>query len=141
MIANSRDAKFFSCQKWIALLSGVLSRMTAKDRSVCVGGPVFELIIQNHGNSTNPKTAYYQAARVVSDSIVGPADDVCLSAMLRICSIAEPVRRNEALMLIHASDIMSKAPRPGLVSSCALSHAVIACLKADQYKEALNLIE
>ncbi|KAL3800075.1 hypothetical protein ACHAW5_004442 [Stephanodiscus triporus] len=138
-IDNSRDPEL-SRQKRIALLSGVLSRMTVEDRSVRVGGPLFESIIRNHGNATNPKIAY-QAARMAFDSIVGPADDACLSAMLRICSMAEPVRWNEALMLIHSSDIVSKAPRPGLVSNRALSHAVIACSKADQYEEALNLIE
>ena len=114
--------------------------MSVEDRSVRVGGPLFESIIRNHGNTTDPGTAY-QTARTAFDSINGPADDACLSAMLRVCSTSDPVRWNEALMLIHSSDIVSRAPRPGLVSSRALSHAVIACAKADQYEEALNLIE
>ena len=114
--------------------------MSVEDRSVRVGGPLFESIIRNHGNTTDPGTAY-QTARTAFDSINGPADDACLSAMLRVCSTSDPVRWNEALMLIHSSDIVSRAPRPGLVSSRALSYAVIACAKADQYEEALNLIE
>ena len=45
-------------------------------------------------------------------------------------------------MLVNSSVIVSIATRPpGLVLSRALSHAVIACAKADQYKEVLNLIE
>ena len=44
-------------------------------------------------------------------------------------------------MILHSSAIVSQARRPGLVSRRALSYAVIACAKADQWEEALNLIE
>jgi pentatricopeptide repeat domain-containing protein 1 len=139
VIEYSRDPEL-SRPKKIALMAGVLSKLPVKDRNVRVGGPLFESVIRNHGKATDPRTAY-QSAKMAFDSIVGPVDDACLSAMLRVCSTAEPVRWNEALMLIHSSDIVREASRPGFVSSRALSLAVIACAKADQYEEALNLIE
>ena len=139
VIEYSRDPEL-SRPKKIALLAGLISKLPVKDRNVRVGGPLFESIIRNHENATDPKNSY-QSARMAFDSIIGPVDDACLSAMLRVCSTAEPVRWNEALLLIHSSDIVSEASRPGFVSSRALSLAVIACAKADQYEEALNLIE
>ncbi|KAL7526551.1 hypothetical protein ACHAXR_002503, partial [Thalassiosira sp. AJA248-18] len=129
-----------SCQKKIALLDGVLSVMDEKDRCVGKGGPLFESLIRNHNNATDPDTSY-QAARTAFDSIIGPVDDACLSSMLRVCSSTNPVKWKEALMLIHSSDIVNKAYGPGLVSRRALSYAVITCSKADQWEEALNLID
>eukprot|EP00571_Detonula_confervacea_P002929 CAMPEP_0172331866 /NCGR_PEP_ID=MMETSP1058-20130122/62143_1 /TAXON_ID=83371 /ORGANISM="Detonula confervacea, Strain CCMP 353" /LENGTH=1150 /DNA_ID=CAMNT_0013049141 /DNA_START=107 /DNA_END=3556 /DNA_ORIENTATION=+ len=140
-IDNTRDPELsMSCQKKAALLDGVLLTMPENDRSVQIGGPLFESLITNHGNASDPGTSY-QASRKAFDNIVGPVDDHCLSAMLRVCSSVKPVKWEEAILLIHSSDIVNKAYGPGLVSSRALSYAVIACAKADQWEEALNLIE
>jgi pentatricopeptide repeat protein len=132
-VTNSIDIELSHTKK-IALLEGILTKMPIHDRNVRVGGPLFESIIRYHGTVTNSRTVY-QAARRVFDMIAEPVDDACLSAMLRVCSLAEPVMWKEAL------DIVRMLPRPGLVSTRALSYAVIACAKADQYKEALNLID
>mmetsp|Transcript_3235 Transcript_3235/g.5931 ORF Transcript_3235/g.5931 Transcript_3235/m.5931 type:complete len:1086 (-) Transcript_3235:468-3725(-) len=140
-VDNASDPEIsMSCQKKAALLDGVMSVMSEKDRGVLIGGPLFESLIRNHGNATDPGTSY-QAARMAFDSIIGPVDDACLSAMLRVCSCVNPVKWEEAIMLLHSSDIVNKAMGPGLVSRRALSYAVIACAKADQWEEALNLIE
>ncbi len=138
-IDHSREAELTS-QKKAALLDGVLSGMSVADRKVQIGGPLFEAVIRNHGNATNPISSY-QAARMAFDSIIGPVDDACLCAILRVCSTVSPIKWNEAIMLIHSSDIVSEARIPGLVSSRALSYAVTACAKANQCEEALNLME
>ncbi|KAL3759066.1 hypothetical protein ACHAWU_008675 [Discostella pseudostelligera] len=137
-IDNSRDNEL-SCQKKAALLDGVLSVMPVEDRSVQIGGCLFEAMIKYHGNAT--ESSSYQAARIAFDSIIGPVDDACLCAMLRVCSSVKPVKWNEAIVLIHSSDIVNDARVPGMVSSRALSLAVTACAKDDQWEEALNLIE
>ena len=78
----------------------------------------------------------YQAARRVFDIIVGPSDDGCLSAMLKVCSLHK--RADEALLLLHSSDVVVG---PALVSPRALSYAVIACSRSEKWEDALTLLE
>ncbi|KAL9179337.1 hypothetical protein ACHAXT_008627 [Thalassiosira profunda] len=128
-----------SCERKAALLDAVLARTPERERMIEIAGPLYEALIRNHGNATDPSS--YQAARGVFDAIVGPKDDACLSAMLQVCHSVNPVKWQDAVMLLHSSDIVTRALGPGLVSCRALSNAVIACSKADQWEEALNLIE
>lgn len=141
-INNSRDSElFFSPRKKAALMDGVLSGMSDRDRSVNIGGSLFQSLIRHHGDQSEPG-ASYRAARIVFDSIIGPVDDQNLSAMLLVCSSAKPKSLwEEAVTLLHSSDIVWDAFGPGHISIRALSYAVIACAKADQWEEALNLIE
>jgi len=132
-VTNSIDTELSHTKK-IALLEGILTKMPVDDRNVHVGGPLFESIIRYHGAVTDSRRVY-QTARRVFDLIAEPVDDACLSAMLRVCSLAEPVMWKEAL------EIVRMFPRPGLVSTSALNYAVITCAKADQYDEALDLID
>ena len=111
-----------------------------RDRCVKIGGPLFDSLIRAHGDESEPG-ASYSAARMAFDSIVGPVDDACLSAMLLVCSSTKPARWEEAVILLHSSDIVSGARGPGRISSRALSYAVVACAKADRWDEALKLIE
>ena len=143
-INNARDPELFaSPRRKAALLEGVLSGMPTRDRQVIIGGPLFESLIRAHGDSarSHGNIASLRAARMAFDSIVGNVDDACLSAMLLVCSSAKPARWEEAVTLLHTSDIIGGARGPGKVTSRALSYAVTACAKADQYQEALNLIE
>jgi len=138
-IDNSRDTGLsITSQKKVKLLNGVLSVMPGNDRRIQIGGPIFEMLIRNHGNTTDPDTSY-RAARMVFDSIIGPVDDKCLTAMLSVCY--STVKWKEALTLLHSSDIVNKPSGPGLVSNRALGYAVLACTKADQWKEALIIID
>jgi len=136
-INNSRDRELaLSCKRKAALLEGVLSHMPNVDRSIDIGGSVFLSLIRNYGNITDSTTSYSNA-RKVFDSIVGAADDKCLAALLRICSLSND-KANEAIMLLHSSDVVSS---PGLVSGRALSYAVIACAKSDQWDDGLTLMK
>ena len=106
-INNSRDPEVFSSpRKKAALLEGILSQMPTRDKSVQIGGPLFELAIRCHGNKAEPGSSH-SAARAVFDQIIGPVDNACLSVMTRVyssCSMWE-----EAVMLLHCSDIVKGA--------------------------------
>lgn len=113
--ANDEEVKA-SQRKKAALLEGVLSRMTERDRRVEVGGPLFEALIKLHG-----EVGSYKAAKMVFDQIIGPCDDSCLSAILRVCSSTTPPNWKEAVLLTHSSDVVSTAEGPGMIPPRALS--------------------
>jgi pentatricopeptide repeat protein len=139
VINNARDPELFSSpRKKAALLEGVLSQMSERDRSVSIGGPLLEMLIRCHGSNAEPGSSHL-AARKVFDQIVGPVDNACLSAMVRVYSSTS--MWEEAVLLLHCSDIVREARGPGRVSLRALSYAVIACAKANEYEEAFNLID
>jgi pentatricopeptide repeat domain-containing protein 1 len=161
--ANNEEVKNSQSKK-AALLEGVLSRMTERDRTVEVGGPLFEGLIKLHGEAGS-----FKAAKMAFDSIIGPCDEPCLSAILRVCSSTTPTHWKEAVLLTHSSDVVWGARGPGMIPTRALSvscwfshpsvsvfwspqlnsifalfyfqYAVIACAKSDEWKEALNLID
>ena len=106
-INNARDPDVFaSPRKKAALLEGILSRMPTRDKSVSIGGPLFELLIRCHGNKAEPGSSH-AAARNVFDQIVGPVDNACLSVMVRVYSSLS--MWEEAVMLLHCSDIVKGA--------------------------------
>ena len=135
-INNSRDRELaLSCKRKAALLEGLLSHMPNVDRSIDIGGSVFLSLIRNYGNIT--ESTSYSNARKVYDSLIGASDDACLAALLRICSLSND-KANEAIMLLHSSDVVSST---GLVSGKALRYAVIACAKSDQWDDGLTLMK
>ena len=138
-INNSRDIELsISPRKQAALLEGVLSQMPERDRYVDIGGPLFELLIRCHGERTEPGSSY-AAARSVFDQILGPVDNAVLCAMLSVYSSCKTMWK-DAVQLLHTSDIVRDSSGPGQIGRRALSQAVIACSKADEWEEALNLI-
>jgi len=151
-VRNSRESELFeSLTRQAALLEGVLSGMSDRDKEVAIGGPLFESLLavygeilssSNGGSGMHEKQRAFRAARMTFDSIVGSVDDACLTAMLAVCSAASPSNWNEAVTLLHSSDIIcGEARGPGKVTKRALSNAVIACAKANEWGEGLNLIE
>ncbi len=150
-VRNSRESELFeSLTRQAALLEGVLSGMSDRDRQVVIGGPLFEGLLTVYGDilstcygcsGTHEKKRVFRAARMAFDSIVGSVDDACLTAMLAVCSAASPSNWQEAVSLLHTSDIISGARGPGKVTKRALSYAVIACAKANEWDEGMNLIE
>lgn len=117
--ANDEEVKT-SLSKKAALLEGVLSRMIEKDRSVEVGGPLFEALIKLHGEEGS-----FKAAKKAFDSIIGPCDEPCLSAILRVCSSTAPTHWKDAVLLIHSSDVVWGARGPGMIPTRALSVSVV----------------
>ena len=106
-INNARDPEVLvSPRKQAALLEGVLSQMSERDRRVSIGGPLFESLIKCHGDKVEAGSSH-SAARAVFDQIIGPVDNACLSSMLRVYSSTS--MWEEATMLLHCSDIVPEA--------------------------------
>lgn len=114
----------------------IVSLMNPFEMRASVGGPIFETLIRQYGAGGK-----YVEARRVFDSIEGPVDANCLRAMLYACSAGEPPRWEDALSLLHTSDIVEGTRGPAKVDSKALSYAMLACAKADQWEQALNLAD
>ena len=116
--ANNEEVKN-SRSKKAALLEGVLSRMNDRDRSVEIGGPLFEALIKFHGEEGS-----FKAAKMAFESIIGPCDEPCLSAILCVCSSTSPTHWKEAVLLTHSSDVVWGARGPGMIPTRALSVSV-----------------
>lgn len=118
------------------MLQHILTLMNQYEMRASVGGPILEALIRLYGAGGK-----YVDARGVFEQIQGPVDAECLRAMLYACSAGEPPRWEEAVNLLHTSDVVEFTRGPGKVDSKALSYAILACAKADQWEEALNLAE
>jgi pentatricopeptide repeat protein len=117
-------------------LREVYSTMNADQRTADVGGPIIEGVIQGLGVLNR-----FDEALETFESVVGPSDARCLRAILSTCSIVSPPRWKEALSILHESDICSGTTGPTHVDPIALSYAMLACSKADQFEESLNLFQ
>lgn len=82
---------------------GVLSQMSERDRSVVIGGPLFELLIRCHGNTAEPGSSH-SAAKAVFDKIIGPVDNGCLSAILHVYSSVS--MWEDAIMLVSLTNCL-----------------------------------
>lgn len=118
------------------MLEHVLALMGPGEMIVGIGGPILEASIRQYGAGGK-----YVEARRVFEQIRGPVDAYCLRAMLHACSAGQPPRWEDALSLLHTSDIIEGTRGPGKVDAKALSYAILACAKANQWEEALNLAE
>ena len=120
----------------LVLLARIFDLMGPNEWKTSVGGPVIEALISTYG-----ALGMYEDARRVFESIEGPCDAACLRAVLFACSQASPVPEwEEALSLLHSSDIVSGCEGPSFVDPIALSNTMLACSKADQWKESMNLL-
>ena len=120
-----------------AILEHIYNATRVKERSVDISGPVTEALIRAYGQEGS-----YEKAKLVFDSIEGPTDGSCLRAVLFACAKAEPSSRwEEAISILHSSDITAGAIGPGGMEQGALSSAIIACAKADRWEESWNLLQ
>ena len=119
----------------LAYLWRVYALMDSRDRQVKVGGHLLDALIQTYG-----ALGHFDEALEVFDSISGISDSACLRAILFACSAAEPPEWEVALSLLHASDIVDGGVGPGLVEPGALCNAMLACSKAGEWEESLQLM-
>jgi pentatricopeptide repeat domain-containing protein 1 len=61
--------------------------------------------------------------------------------MMNVCASSTPARWEEAILILHNSDIDKDAVGPANINAHALNYAIFACTKADQWSEAINLLE
>ena len=119
----------------LAYLWRVYALMDSRDRQVKVGGHLLEALIQTYG-----ALGHFDEAMNVFDSISGLSNSACLRAVLFACSAAEPPEWETAMSLLHASDIVDDGVGPGLVEPGALCNAMLACSKAGEWEESLQLM-
>jgi pentatricopeptide repeat protein len=117
--------------KW---LQRVYDTMDAHQRATGTGGPITEALIQGLASVNR-----FADALEIFTAIRGRADDWCLRSILSACSTVAPPRWEEALSILHASDAGSPSGAPAPVDPIALGYAMLACSKADQFEESLNL--
>lgn len=116
-------------------LTEVFQSLEPEECKVQICGPILDTLIQDFGS-----LGMYQEARYVFDSIKGPIDAACLRAMMFACSMESPPEWQEALTLLHSSDIVTGTSGPYYMDQVALSHTMIACSKANEWEESLNLL-
>lgn len=117
------------------LLARIADTMGPKEWRAAVGGPIIELLITTYGS-----LGCFADAKRVYDSIQGPCDASLLRAILFACSFVHPPEWEQALAILHASDIVSGAPAPHFMDAIALSNAMLACSKANKWEESLQLL-
>jgi hypothetical protein len=122
-----------SAQEKQDCLERITERMNADERTVCIGGPVLEASISMYGSQ-----GLFDDALRTFETIVGCVGGPCLRAILLACSTASPTRWLDAATILHTSDIVEGTSGPGKIDQIALSNAIIACCKADQFEEGLN---
>jgi pentatricopeptide repeat protein len=116
-------------------LQRIHALMAKEDRQVDHGGQILESLIISYA-----AVGHFDAAKRVFDSIEGSSDAANLRAMLLACSTSSPPEWEHALELLHSSDIFLQSLPPAHVDSVALAYAMLACSKANQWEESLNLL-
>lgn len=119
----------------VALLWRIYALMGPRERQVDVGGRVIEALISSYG-----ALGHFQEAMNIFRSIKGPSDTECLRAILFACSLADPPKWETALSLLLSSDIVEGGEGPAHVEPGALCNAMLACSKAGEWEESLQLL-
>ena len=119
----------------LALLWRVYHNMGSEHRRVAVGGRILEALISTYG-----LLGFVDEALRSFESINGPSDADCLRAVLFACSQSSPPEWEMALSLLHTSDIVDGGQGPAHVEPGALCNTMLACSKADQWEESLQLL-
>lgn len=127
--------KVQGAEEKLALLWRVYYKMGSEQRRAAVGGRIIEALISTYG-----VLGHFEEAMKVYESITGPSDAECLRAILFACSQSHPPEWKTALSLLHSSDIVEGGKGTTLVEPGALCNTMLACSKADQWEESLQLL-
>jgi pentatricopeptide repeat domain-containing protein 1 len=128
-IQNRKDSRL----NVLDLLETIMSRMEASDFSVKTAGPILEAVILEYGMNDR-----FDDALWVFEMIYGPTNGPCLRAILSACALS--YRWQEAISILHTSDIVDCAVGPALVDTRAIGFAILACSKSGEWQEGLNLL-
>lgn len=110
--------------------------MDRSEKTIGSGGSVIVKLIGIYGT-----LGLVDKALEIFYGIYGQIDAPCLRSILLACSLADPPRWQDALSILHTSDIVEESAGPGRIDQGALSYAVMACSKANKYEEALTLLK
>lgn len=134
-MSSIRDSKRDAEQ--LQLLERLWHTLEAAEMKVASTGPLIEALILAYG-----MTGRFDDALWVFNMIHGPTGGPCLRAMLSACSLATPPRWETALDLLHTSDVIEGGGGgPAGMDFRALAFAIITCAKADQWEEALTILD
>ncbi len=106
----------------------IISILNREERHVSQSGQIFSALIRGYGSTARTD----DALRVFNS--LEQTNAQCLSSMLFVCSTSSPARWKEAIMILHMSDIVVGAQGPGKVEAMALSYAIIACSKENEWE-------
>ena len=116
-------------------LERILHLMDRSEKTINCGGSVFVAIIAVYGS-----LGLVDEALETFYGISGQIDGPCLRSILLACSLANPPRWQDAITILHSSDIVEESDGPGRIDQGALGSAIMACSKANEYEEALTLL-
>ena len=119
----------------VKILEKIVMTLNAKEFQVIMSGPIFGTLIRAYGLLNE----YDKAAQIFKS--LDSTNGQCLSAMLYVCSTSSPARWQDALVIIHCSDIIIGRKGPSHIEANALSYAMIACAKENEWEESLNILE
>ena len=111
-----------------ALNDIVCHYLNGEERNASISGNIYDTLIRTYGKMD----AYDDAVRIFE--MIQSANAQCLSSMLYVCSVVSPARWEDAIFLLHTSDIVPGASNRGRIDYSALSYAVIACAKENEWE-------
>ena len=106
----------------------ILTILNKEERHVSISGQLYNALIKGYGSFRRVDDAIY-----VFNSLE-QTNAQCLSSILFVCSTASPARWQQAVLILHMSDIVVGARGPGKVEINALSYAIIACSKENEWE-------
>lgn len=113
-------------------LEGILRRSNV---NVELSSAIYNILILMYGQVND----FENAIRTYKGS--KSADPCSLASILYVSSTVSPARYEDAIILLHTSDIVPGARGRAMIDSKALSYAIIACAKENEWEEGLNLLE
>lgn len=112
----------------VECLEGVLCQLNDHERNAMISGPIYNRLIRAYGKLND----FDNSLRIFES--IDSTNAQILSSMLFVCSAVTPVRWQDAIIILHTSDIVVGAAGRGNIEYSALSYAVIACSKENQWK-------
>jgi pentatricopeptide repeat protein len=116
----------------LAFLWRIYKLMDSHDRQMKIGSRILETLIQTYGALGHVHEAIH-----VFESISGLSDCACLRAIVFACSNSDPPEWKQALSYFHSNYI---GKRPNYIDSGMLCNTMLACSKAGQWEESLQLL-
>lgn len=107
----------------IRSLESVLDILNDFELRASISGPIYNSLIRLYGSINDFEKALYTYENV------DHANAAILSSILFVCSSVKPVRWQDAIIILHTSDIVENAMGRGKIEYSALSYAIIACSK------------
>jgi len=112
----------------VECLESVLGLLSDFERRAIISGPIYDSLIRAYGKLND----FDNALRIFES--LDRTNAQILSSMLFVCSTVNPVKWQDAIIILHTSDIVTGATGRGRIEYSALSYAVIACSKENQWK-------